>query len=107
MDRDLVICRCMGATAGTVRDAVDLGITDMSDVRRLTGAGMGICQGIYCRELVRSAIAEASGLDPARLRPARVREPIIPVPLDVLAEERPTSRPPDGSPARSDDLADT
>ena len=97
----------MGATAGTVRDAVDLGITDMSDVRRLTGAGMGICQGTYCGDLVRKTIAEATGINPARLRPARVREPIIPVPLGVLAEERPVSRPPDESPARSGDLADT
>lgn len=96
MDRDLVICRCMGVAAGAVREAVDLGTTEMGDVRRLTSAGMGFCQGTYCGELVRQAIAEAAGIDPALLRPARVREPIIPVPLGVLGGERPASRAPRG-----------
>ena len=87
MDRDLVICRCMGVVTEAVQHTVALGMTDMSDVRRLTGAGMGFCQGTYCRELVRAAIAEATGVDPARLPPARVREPIVPVPLALLGKE--------------------
>ena len=87
MDSDLTVCRCTGVAAGVVRDVVALGMKDMSDVRRLTGAGMGICQGAYCHELVRQVIAEAAGIDPSLLHPARVREPIVPVPLSILAEE--------------------
>ena len=59
-------------------------------VKRLTRAGMGLCQGRRCREQVAALLALASG---ARLRDiplASHRAPVRPLPLSVVArtEER-------------------
>ena len=55
-------------------------------VKRLTRAGMGLCQGRRCREQVAALLALASG---ARLRDiplASHRAPVRPLPLSVVAE---------------------
>ena len=87
MDRDLIICRCLNVTVEQVENVVALGMREMGDVRRLSRAGMGICQGAYCEELVRQVVARAAATDQAGLSPARVRAPIVPLPLAFLADD--------------------
>lgn len=46
---DTVVCRCEEVTAGAVRRAVtERGATDVRQVKQLTRAGMGWCQGRVC-----------------------------------------------------------
>jgi hypothetical protein len=55
-------------------------------VKRLTRAGMGLCQGRRCREQIAALLALASG---ARLRDIPLtshRAPVRPLPLSVVAE---------------------
>lgn len=60
-------------------------------IKRLTRAGMGTCQGRRCREQVRCILAKADGVPFDRVPVASFRAPVRPVPLDVLADwaERP------------------
>jgi bacterioferritin-associated ferredoxin len=82
---DLVICRCLGIGAAELTEAIATHrLATCDQVKKLTGAGMGPCQGRVCGSLLRAALLARSGGagDP---RPLRVRPPLRPVPLGALA----------------------
>ncbi|MFJ4535012.1 FAD-dependent oxidoreductase [Streptomyces tibetensis] len=82
---DTVICRCEEVTAGSVREALDLGAGDERTVKLLSRAGMGWCQGRMCG----TAIAALAGCAPTPARRPFAR----PVPLGVLARQHPQKGP--------------
>lgn len=99
-----LVCACEDVTAGDLRalrpprylDAAGpeaglgaLGLPNQDQVKRLTRAGMGPCQGRRCREAVH-ALLSRDGPAP----PASHRAPLRPLPLAVLAalEEDPALR---------------
>jgi thioredoxin reductase len=55
-------------------------------VKRLTRAGMGICQGRRCREQVAALLALGAGTKLSDIPLASHRAPVRPVPLSVAAE---------------------
>jgi NADPH-dependent 2,4-dienoyl-CoA reductase/sulfur reductase-like enzyme len=61
-------------------------------VKRLTRAGMGICQGRRCREQVAALLALGARAELRDIPLASHRAPVRPVPLSVVAE---TSEPPE------------
>ena len=83
-DGELVICRCEEVTKKQIADAVKEGNTSISAVRKRTRAGMGFCQGKSCSRLVRQLIAEYGKIPESRIRPARVRPPVRPVPISAV-----------------------
>ena len=60
-------------------------------IKRLTRAGMGACQGRRCREQVACLLAAEQGTTPDRVPIASFRAPVRPIPLGILADwnERP------------------
>ncbi len=60
------------------------GPLDPDQVKRLTRAGMGPCQGRRCREQVALLLAEAAGVPVAGIPLASYRPPVRPLPLSVL-----------------------
>nr|WP_295660404.1 NAD(P)/FAD-dependent oxidoreductase [Polymorphobacter sp.] len=59
------------------------GPVDPDQIKRLTRAGMGACQGRRCRTQVACILSEASGLS---VNPATYRAPVRPIPLKLLAD---------------------
>lgn len=59
-----IICRCEQVTEQEIVDCLHRGIevTTIDAVKRRTRAGMGTCQGGFCRERVRKLIARETGL---------------------------------------------
>ena len=55
-------------------------------IKRLTRAGMGQCQGRRCREQVRCLLAQADGVPLDQIPVASFRAPVRPVPLAILAD---------------------
>jgi hypothetical protein len=55
-------------------------------IKRLTRAGMGPCQGRRCREQIALILALESGAGPAGIPLASYRAPVRPLPLNVLAD---------------------
>jgi len=55
-------------------------------IKRLTRAGMGPCQGRRCREQVACLLAEKQGIPLDRVPIASFRTPVRPVPLGILAD---------------------
>jgi hypothetical protein len=61
------------------------GAPDLAYVKRMTRAGMGLCQGRLCEAGLAAFFAHRSGQSAASLAPLSIRPPVRPVPLDVLA----------------------
>lgn len=88
---ETVVCRCEDVTRTEIDAAIDRGAGDLQQVKHLTRAGMGPCQGRLCGETV----AEMLGLRLARGgvdgRPAAgywtPRPPLRPAPLSALIGE--------------------
>lgn len=57
-DEDRIVCRCEQVTEKTIRDSFRRGIkvTTVDGVKRRTRAGMGWCQGTFCRSRVKEII---------------------------------------------------
>jgi thioredoxin reductase len=62
------------------------GPPDAEQVKRLTRAGMGVCQGRRCREQVSLLLAMAANLPPKAAPRGNWRVPVRPVPLGVMAD---------------------
>jgi bacterioferritin-associated ferredoxin len=82
---DLVICRCEEITRGEIKDAIRNGIQTLNGVKRVTRAGMGLCQGQTCQQLVARILTEELGLAAADIDPTTARGPVRPLPLEVFA----------------------
>lgn len=62
------------------------GPPDAEQVKRLTRAGMGLCQGRRCREQVSLLLAGEANLSPAAAPRGNWRVPVRPVPLGLIAD---------------------
>lgn len=82
---DLIICRCEEITRGEIKEALRSGLRTLGGIRRVTRAGMGLCQGETCQRLVARIMAEELGLDIASVEPVTARAPTRPIPLGLMA----------------------
>jgi bacterioferritin-associated ferredoxin len=82
---DLVICRCEEITRGEIKDAIRNGIQTLNGIKRITRAGMGLCQGQTCQQLVARILTEELGLSAADIDPTTARGPVRPLRLEVFA----------------------
>ena len=86
MSRDnLIVCRCEEVTLGEILDAIRRGARDADAVKRMTRAGMGLCQSKTCSRLVTAIIARETGQPIQDIRPVSARLPVRPIPASVLA----------------------
>lgn len=84
-DQDLIICRCEEVTKGEILEVIDAGAKTLTEVKRLTRAGMGLCQGRTCRKLMTQVYGEKVGIEPKDIKPTTYRPPVRPITLDTLA----------------------
>lgn len=81
----LVACRCEDVPVAEVDRVVgETGARSLDEIRKLTRAGMGACQGRTCAPLLRSRLALA-GVGAAQAGFLRARPPLRPVALASLA----------------------
>ncbi|MBW2436870.1 MAG: (2Fe-2S)-binding protein [Deltaproteobacteria bacterium] len=81
----MVICRCEEITKGTIKDAIRNGMQTLNGIKRITRAGMGLCQGQTCQRLVSQILAEELGLSLAEIEPTTARGPVRPLRLSAFA----------------------
>jgi bacterioferritin-associated ferredoxin len=84
-DDDMIICRCEEITKETIKDAIRNGMQTLNGIKRITRAGMGLCQGQTCQRLVSRILAEELGLSLAEIEPTTARGPVRPLRLSALA----------------------
>ena len=80
-----VVCRCESVTRAQLDGAIDA-TADISVVKGLTRAGMGLCQGRNCQRQIGSLIASRYDRPLASIPFATARFPVRPVPIGALAE---------------------
>ncbi len=81
---DWIICRCEEVRLSEVLAAVRQGARDADAVKRMTRAGMGLCQGRTCARLVSQLIARELEVPVAQVRQARQRMPVQPTPASLF-----------------------
>ena len=80
---DLIICRCEEVALGEIRKAIREGAYSVDAVKRMTRAGMGLCQNKTCFNLIVQLIHEETEIPMKDLVPFTVRPPVRPVPVKV------------------------
>lgn len=90
-EEEIVICRCEDVTLGDIRRAISGGATTMDEIRRVTRAGMGPCQGRTCRLLIASELARTLKKPATAVIPSTFRPPTKPVKIGELADLLPGS----------------
>ncbi len=81
----MIICRCEEITKGEIREAIRSGIKTLNGIKRVTRAGMGLCQGQTCERLVSQILCEELGVKREEVEPSTARAPVRPVPISVFA----------------------
>ncbi len=63
---DRIVCRCEQVTEATIRDAMNRGIPveTLDAIKRRTRAGMGFCQGQFCKPRVLEVMEDEMGKKP-------------------------------------------
>jgi bacterioferritin-associated ferredoxin len=93
----LIVCRCELVEAHEIEDAIArLGCRSVNEVKKLTRAGMGPCQGKVCARLVELTLVRLAGAEAAAV-PPQVRPPVRPVALEELARLAPHMAEPAGT----------
>ena len=81
------LCRCEDITAAEVRALIRNGCTTVDEIKRLSRAGMGSCQGKTCRQLIMKEIEAFTGVKPSDQKLPAFRPPVKPIPLGILIGE--------------------
>ncbi len=98
---DLIICRCEGVGMSQIQASIHRsGAQTVNQVKKLTRAGMGLCQGRTCAKLVEILLA-SNGAASAGGEPYQARPPVRAVPVGALAAAADQFDEPDG-PVRVD-----
>lgn len=79
-----MVCRCEEVTLGEIRDLIRTGYRSVDEIKRISRAGMGPCQGRTCRQLIMQEIANATGENVADLPMPTFRPPTKPINLGFL-----------------------
>jgi NAD(P)H-nitrite reductase large subunit len=87
-DERNIVCRSEEVTVGEVLQAIENGARDIDAVKRLTRAGMGLCQGRTCSVLVRQLLKWKLNLPDAELPSATTRPPVRLVPSQAFLEAK-------------------
>jgi NADPH-dependent 2,4-dienoyl-CoA reductase/sulfur reductase-like enzyme len=64
LDDRAMVCPCMDVTVGEIRHLLATGRCHVEELKRLTGCGMGPCQGSPCWDLLAAALATITGSPP-------------------------------------------
>lgn len=80
-----IICRCEGITLGEIRELIREGYRTVDEIKRISRAGMGPCQGRTCRQLIMQEIARSTGQNIADMHMPTFRPPTKPISLGVVA----------------------
>ena len=62
MADDIIICRCEDMTRQALLDVIAEGYETIDEIKRVTRAGMGPCQGRTCRQLIAGELSRIYGI---------------------------------------------
>ena len=78
------MCRCEEITRAEILAAIRDGHHSLEAIKRVLRTGMGHCQGRGCLRIIARMIQEETGIPAATQKLPRPRQPLKPLPLDML-----------------------
>jgi NADPH-dependent 2,4-dienoyl-CoA reductase/sulfur reductase-like enzyme len=85
---DTIVCRCEEITLAQIEAALADGRASIGDLKRMTRAGMGPCQGRYCGAVLSQLLAKQRGRELDEDLRFAPRVPIKPVAIADIARSR-------------------
>lgn len=85
MDENTIICRCSDITLKEIRDLIKDGYQTLEEIKRISRAGMGPCQGKTCSNLILREIALYTGKTLSELEVCVSRQPVMGITLNQIA----------------------
>lgn len=85
-DKDVIICRCEDITREQIRECIAEGYRTIDEIKRVTRAGMGPCQGRTCRLLIAQELSRAYGVPMEEIEMSTFRPPVKPITMGTLAD---------------------
>lgn len=82
-----IICRCEDLTEEEITNLIKQGFITIDEIKRLSRAGMGHCQGRTCFRLIAQLISKHTGKSVGEVKYPLKRPPIKPVPFGILAKK--------------------
>jgi len=83
---DVIICRCEEVTAGEIRKVINEGFININEIKVLTRAGMGPCQGRMCEPIIVDIISMETKKSIEEVGFYSPRPPIKPVPFGYITK---------------------
>ena len=84
-DNVLIICRCEGIRLKQIQASIRrAGVQTVNQIKKLTSAGMGPCQGHTCARLIETILAAEANI-PLGSEPYRSRPPVRSISIGRLA----------------------
>lgn len=84
---DVIVCRCADVKISEIEELIKDGCTTLDEIKRLSRAGMGQCQGKTCRNLIMQVLAKTLSIPIESIEASTFRPPVVTIPLGSLAEE--------------------
>jgi len=81
-----LLCRCGEVSEEEIREAIRNGAQDLDAIKRMTRAGMGLCQGKTCGQLIRRILKEMTGQKDEQIKPFTTRAPLRALPIKQVSD---------------------
>jgi NAD(P)H-nitrite reductase large subunit len=80
-DERILICRCEDITLAEIKKIIADGFRTIDEIKRVSRAGMGPCQGRTCRFLIAQELSRHYGIPMEQVLMPTFRPPVKPVKL--------------------------
>jgi NAD(P)H-nitrite reductase large subunit len=84
---DTIICRCEDVTKAKIYEAIKMGANSADEVKAISRAGLGNCQGRICGQLTSNIISQETKRSLADTGFFKSRPPIFPVSFEILSQK--------------------
>jgi len=85
-DAETLVCRCEDVTREGILACIADGYETLDEIKRVTRAGMGPCQGRTCRHLIAVELSRHYGVPMEDVIMPTFRPPVKPISLGALAD---------------------
>ena len=87
-EENTIICRCEDVTLADIRLAISEGYNTIDEIKRVTRAGMGQCQGRTCQSLIAFELSRHYKIPMDEIIMPTFRPPIKPIKLGSFVDEK-------------------
>ena len=85
-NNNTLLCRCEDLTRETILKCIEDGYCTIDEIKRVTRAGMGPCQGRTCRMLIAQELSNYYGIPMEEVLMTTFRPPVKPISMGALAD---------------------